>query len=196
MISWTAHNSYQEHNKSLEKGQMKILPHLKFIQTNKVEADCTVQNQFSSGDADPPPHCFLTIFSQIMQSLLIGGGMFFQSQYEQAEPLCLDISVCRIMNFSWNTKVSDTHIHTHAHTITQSYWVILRALFGYIYSWKRQTVQACAPFYRGIVYILTPCFSFTTLRGCFISFTPAQLITSHICLLFCFVLCHIFTSMM
>lgn len=44
--------------------------------------------------------------------------MFFQSQYEQAEPLCLDIPVCRIMNFSWNTKVSDTHTHTHYHTIT------------------------------------------------------------------------------
>lgn len=35
--------------------------------------------------------------------------MLFQSRYERAEPLCLDISVCRIMNFSWNTTVTDTH---------------------------------------------------------------------------------------
>lgn len=72
--------------------------------------------------------------------------MLFQSQYEEAEQLCLDISVCRIMNFSWNTKVSDTHTHTP--TLSQSNWVDLRALFGCIYYWKRQTVQACAPFYR------------------------------------------------
>lgn len=128
-----------------------------------------------------PPIPSENIFPNHPQSVLIGGGMFFQSHQEQSEPLCLDISVWSIMNFSWNTKVSLSHTHTHTDRV--SYWVILQALFGYIYSWKRQTVQPCALFYRGIVYILTHCFSFTVLRGCFISFTPAQLITPHICLL-------------
>lgn len=100
--------------------------------------------------------------------------MLFQSRYEQAEPLCLDISVCRIMNFSWNTKVTDTHTHR----------VILRALFGYIYSWKRH-VCCCTEEWFNTVFL--------SQRGCFISSISAHLIRrifSHrFEMLLCFLLC-------
>lgn len=92
--------------------------------------------------------------------------MLFQSRYEQAELLCLDISICRIMNFSWDT--TDTH--------TQSCWVIPLALFGYIYSWKRQTVQTCAPLCRAEEWFS---FTFTAQRGCFISFTRQHSLFRH-----------------
>lgn len=105
--------------------------------------------------------------------------MLFQWQWEEAQSLCLDISVWGVMNFSWNTKVS---ARSRTRTRTQSSWVILWALFGYIYSWKRQTARPCVQFYRGTVYILTHCFSFTALRGCFLSKTPVQLITLCVCL--------------
>lgn len=61
---------------------------------------------------EAPPHCCLKRSSQVTQSLLIKRDMLFQSRYEQAELLCLDISICRIMNFSWNT--ADTHTHTQS----------------------------------------------------------------------------------
>lgn len=124
------------------------------------------------------PRLSKNTFPNHSKPVSIGGGMLFQWQWEWAQSLCLDISVWGVMNFSWNTKVS---ARTRPRTHTQSSWVTLWALFGYIYSWKRQTVQR-AQFYRRTVYILTQCFSFTAPRGCFLSKTPVQLITLGVCL--------------
>lgn len=130
-------------------------------------------------------HSFLRIFSQITESLLIGGGMFFQSQYE---PLCLDISFCGIMNFSWNTKVSHWHTHTHTELLSDS----ANLIWVYLFLKKANSAGMCTRFYSGAVYILTRCFSFTAMRGCFISLTQVKLI---LCFIFRFVMYLIFMVM-
>lgn len=67
----------------------------------------------------------------------------------------LNLRLCVIINFSWNTKVTDTHTPGPI-----SCRVFLRTLFGYIYSCKRRTVSSVSC--RAHKRLTTP------VSGCFV----------------------------